>query len=159
MFYGIHLKGISQVVLISVVCNMYFTITFCNYCHISPHLATMYDNYSDVIISAMTSQITSVSTVCSIVCSDADKKNIKAPRHWPFSGESPDNRRIPLIKGQSRRKCFQDSGFRNFLFNMKYIIKFYRPLYVSISIKMMRHRLVDCQIKHKYSTSMFGDLH
>ena len=56
------------------------------------------------------------------------------------------------------------SGLRNFffyffLFNMKYIMKFYRPLYVSIKITMMPHRLVDCQNKHKYSTSMFGDLH
>ena len=53
----------------------------------------------------------------------------------------------------------QDSGLRNFLFNMKYIMKFYRQLDVSIKIIIMRHRLVDCQNKHKYSTSMFGDLH
>ena len=52
-----------------------------------------------------------------------------------------------------------DNGLRNFLFNMKYIMKFYRPLYVSIKITMRHHRLVDCQNKHKYSTSMFGDLH
>ena len=38
-------------------------------------------------------------------------------------------------------------------------MKFYSSLYVSIKITMMRHRLVDCQNKHKYSTSMFGDLH
>ena len=33
------------------------------------------------------SQITSLTIVYSIVYSDADKKNIKAPRHWPLCGE------------------------------------------------------------------------
>ena len=54
---------------------------------------------------------------------------------------------------------FKTQEFRIFLINMKYIMKCYRPLYVSIKITMMRHKLVDCQNKHKYSTSMFGDLH
>ena len=41
-------------------------------------------NYSVVIMTAMASQITGVSIVYSTVCSDADKKTIKAPRHWPL---------------------------------------------------------------------------
>ena len=40
-------------------------------------------HYSDVIMSAMASQITNVSIVCSTVCSGVDKKNTKAPRHCP----------------------------------------------------------------------------
>ena len=44
-------------------------------------------HYSDVIMSPMASQITGVSIVYSNVCSGADKKNIKAQRHWPLRGE------------------------------------------------------------------------
>ena len=43
-------------------------------------------NYSDVIMSAIASQITGVSIVCSTVGSGADQKNIKAPYHWPLCG-------------------------------------------------------------------------
>ena len=57
-------------------------------------------HYSDVIMSAMASQITGVSLVYSIVCSDAEQRKIKAPRHihrWPMN--SPH-------KGPVTRKCF-----------------------------------------------------
>ena len=54
--------------------------------------------YSDVIMSAMASQITSVSTVCSTVCSAED--------HWPLWGESTGHRWFPFTKGQLREKCF-----------------------------------------------------
>ena len=42
---------------------------------------------------------TGVSIVCSTVCSGADK-NIKAPRHWTFWGESTGDRWILFTKGQ-----------------------------------------------------------
>ena len=45
-------------------------------------------HYSDVIMGAMASQITSLTIVYSTIYSDADKKNIKAPRHWPLCGEN-----------------------------------------------------------------------
>ena len=61
--------------------------------------------YSDVIMGAMASQITSVSIVCSTVCSQI-KENIKTLRHWPLWGESTGHRWIPLTKGQWRGKCF-----------------------------------------------------
>ena len=51
---------------------------------------------------------------------------------------------IPLWIHQVRA---HDSAIFYSTFNMKYIMKFYRPLYVSIKITMMRHRLVDCQNK------------
>ena len=38
-------------------------------------------------MTKMASQITSLAVVYSTVYSDADKKNIKAPRHWPLCGE------------------------------------------------------------------------
>ena len=42
-------------------------------------------HYSDVIMGAIASQITSVTIVYSTVYSDAVKKKIKAPRLWPFN--------------------------------------------------------------------------
>ena len=57
-------------------------------------------HYNEVIINAMASQIIGFSIVCSAVCSGADKKKIKAPRHWPLLGESTGDRWIPLTKGQ-----------------------------------------------------------
>ena len=54
---------------------------------------------------AMASQITSLTSVCSIVYSGADQ-NIKAPRHWPLWGEFTGDRWIPRTKGQWRGKCF-----------------------------------------------------
>ena len=41
-------------------------------------------HYCVVIMNAMASQITGVSIVYSTVCADADPKNIKPPRYWPF---------------------------------------------------------------------------
>ena len=52
--------------------------------------------YSDVIMIAMASRITGVSTVCS----GADQKNIKAPRHWPSWGDFNGDRWIILTKGK-----------------------------------------------------------
>ena len=45
------------------------------------------DHYIDVIMTTMASQITSHTVVYWTVHSDADKKNMKAPRHWPLCGE------------------------------------------------------------------------
>ena len=64
------------------------------------------EHYSTVIMSTMTSLITSPTIVYSTVYSGADKKNIKAPRHWPLFGELTGDRWIPHTKGQWRGKCF-----------------------------------------------------
>ena len=48
-------------------------------------------------MSAMASQITGISVVCSTVGSDADKKSIKTPCHWPC-GEFTGDRWIPCTK-------------------------------------------------------------
>ena len=64
------------------------------------------DPYSDVMISAMASQITGVSILSSTVSSNANQWNTEASRHWSFWGESICHRWIPLTKGQSRWKYF-----------------------------------------------------
>ena len=44
-------------------------------------------HYSDVIMGAMASQITSLAIVSSSVYLAQSKENIKAPRQWPLCGE------------------------------------------------------------------------
>ena len=56
--------------------------------------------YTDVIMGAIASQITSLTIVYSTVYSDADQKNIKAQRHWPLCGEFTGDRWIPRTNGQ-----------------------------------------------------------
>ena len=51
-------------------------------------------------MSAMSSQITGVSIVCSTVFQAQIKGNINVPRQLPLWGESTGDRWIPLTKGQ-----------------------------------------------------------
>ena len=44
-------------------------------------------HYNDVRMTAMASQITSLTVVYSTVYSDADQRKHQAPRHWPLCGE------------------------------------------------------------------------
>ena len=53
-------------------------------------------------MSTMASQITSLTIVYSTIYSGADKKTIKAVRHWPLWGEFTGDRWIPQTKGQWR---------------------------------------------------------
>ena len=62
--------------------------------------SSFFKHYNGVIMSALASQITSLKIVYSTVCSGADKKNIKAPRHWPLWEEFTGDRLIPRTKGQ-----------------------------------------------------------
>ena len=62
-------------------------------------------HYSDVIMSAMASQITGVSFAQPFVPVQI-KENIKAPRHWPLWWESTGDQWIPLHKGPVARKMF-----------------------------------------------------
>ena len=73
----------------------------CTLYHFSKRTGTgSWKHYNDAIISAMTSQITSVSIVYSTVCSGIDQINIKAPCHWPLWGEFIGDRWIPHTKVQ-----------------------------------------------------------
>ena len=57
--------------------------------------------------------------VYSTVCSGTNKKNIKAPRHWPLWGKFTGDRWIPRTKGQWRRKCF------HFMTSSWHILQYY----------------------------------
>ena len=72
------------------------------------HMKNLFYIYhcNGVIKGAIASQITSLTIVYSSVYSDADKKNIKFPRHWPLCREFTGDRWIPRINGQLRGKCF-----------------------------------------------------
>ena len=59
-------------------------------------------HYSDVIMSAMPSQITGVSIVCSTICWGTDQRKHQRSSSLAFCND----RWIPLIKGQWRGKCF-----------------------------------------------------
>ena len=65
-----------------------------------------FGHYSDIIMSAMASQITSFMIVYSIVYSGEIKEDIKAPHHWPLWGEITVDWWIPRANGQWHGKCF-----------------------------------------------------
>ena len=65
-------------------------------------------------MTAMASQITSLTIVYSTVCSGEDQRNIKDLCHWPLWGEFTVDRWIPRTKGQSRGNCsiwWRDHGW------------------------------------------------
>ena len=67
-----------------------------------PYYATgRFSHYNDVIMSAMASEITSLTIVYSTVYSGADQRNIKAPRHWPLCGDFTGGRWIPVQKASN----------------------------------------------------------
>ena len=63
-------------------------------------------HYNDVIMGAITSQITSLTIFTQLFIQTQIKENIKAPRHWPLCGEFTGDRWIPRTNGQLRGKCF-----------------------------------------------------
>ena len=65
-------------------------------------LASLALHYSDVIMSAIASQITGVSIVCSTVVEEQIKVNIKTPRQWPLLEESVGDRWISVTKGSGK---------------------------------------------------------
>ena len=65
----------------------------------------MLQHYSDVIVSAMASQIAGVSIVYSLVCSGANQRKHQSSASLAFVGNSPVTGEFPL-KGHLRGKCF-----------------------------------------------------
>ena len=57
-------------------------------------------HHSDVIMTTIASQITSLMIVTQFFIQTQIKENIKAPRHWPLCGEFTGDRWIPRTKGQ-----------------------------------------------------------
>ena len=62
--------------------------------------------YNDAIMSAVASQINSLTIVYSTCYSGADQRKHQAPRHWPLCGEFTGDRWITCTKGQQHGKCF-----------------------------------------------------
>ena len=60
-------------------------------------------HYTDVIMSAMASQITSLTTVYSNVHSGADQRKHQTPRHWPLCGNSPVTGEFPAQKASNAK--------------------------------------------------------
>ena len=71
---------------------------FCSYMHF-PH-------YTDVIMTTMASQITSLTIVYSTVYSDADQRKHQSSASLAFVWGIHRDRWIPCTKGQLRGKCF-----------------------------------------------------
>ena len=69
-------------------------------------LTQSWPRYNHIIMSAMPSQITSLTIVYSIISQVQIKENIKAPLHWPLCGEFISDQWIPRTKGQLHGKCF-----------------------------------------------------
>ena len=70
------------------------TVRCCDICKQSDD-----QHHSDVIMSTMVSQTTSLTIVYSTIYSGADQRN-RVPRHWPLCGEFTGHRWIPRTKGQ-----------------------------------------------------------
>ena len=84
-----------------------------HWCHI---------HYTDVIMTTMVSQITSLTVVYSTVYSAQIKENIEAPRHWPLRGDFTGTGEK---KGQLCGKCFHlmsSSCEWSMLFQLRYSI-------------------------------------
>ena len=64
------------------------------------------NHYSEVIMTTMASQITSLAVVYSTVCSDADQRTHQSSASLAFVWGSHRDRWIPRTKGQLRGKCF-----------------------------------------------------
>ena len=107
LFYGFmfHYWLIYLVILYHIWYNVYINVQYTRYVTTcSVRVPILSKNL--MLFSQWQSQITSLTSVYSTVYSDADKKNIKAPRHWPLCGEFTGDRWIPRTNGQKRRKCF-----------------------------------------------------
>ena len=91
------------------------------------------NHYSDVIMNAIASQITSVSIVYSIVCSAAHQRKHQRSTTLAYVRESNGHRWIPLTKCQQRGKCFHLmlSSYKDVMYGkLKYnLSQFYHPIF------------------------------
>ena len=131
------------------VCNIviYLTAMICYRLH----------HYNDVIMCAMASQITSFTIIYSTVYAGADKKNIKAPRHWPLCEEFTGDRWIPRTKGQWHRKCFHlmtSSWFGLFLVLIFVVVKEGSTLINNYKISLIRMMYTQCEVSGLYIVYM-----
>ena len=103
MFCYFHLRVISQYLLINSTWDIRLEIT------VSKLLPRANENwhYSDVIMTTMEFQITSLTIVNSTVYSGADQRyNIKAPRDWPLWGEFAITGEFPAQRASNAENVF-----------------------------------------------------
>ena len=92
-----------------VMQNGYTNNTACSACVSSVSTAdsgTSTQHYTDVIMTTMASQITSLTVVYSTVYSDADQRKHQSSASLAFVWGIHRDRWIPRTKGQLRGKCF-----------------------------------------------------
>ena len=77
----------------------------CTWCRPSTGMCR-YTHYTDVIMGAIASQITSLTVVYSTVYSDADQRKHQSSASLAFVWGIHRDRWIPRTKGQLRGKCF-----------------------------------------------------
>ena len=82
-----------------------------------------FNHYSDVVMSTMASQITSLVILFSTVYSDANQRKIKALCYWLLWGDFTGDRWIPHTKGQLRGICFHlmMSAWERSFINMRHV--------------------------------------
>ena len=103
MYCGIHLKANSHKMLKLSIIDMSLKIR--NYglqLHLpgANELRTLTHHYSDVIMSAMTSQITSISIVCSTICSGTNQRQHHSSASLAFV-------MVPTGSDESKLRTFQ----------------------------------------------------
>ena len=87
-------------------------------------------HYNDVTMSLMASQITSLTVVYSIVCSDADQRKHQSSASLAFVWGIHRDRWIPRTNGQLRGKCFHlmTSSWKYFLRHWPFVWGIHRSL-------------------------------
>ena len=91
----------ESLITINIVCNVTVTKLIVVYIRRFDVLCLMIttEHYTDVIMGAIASQITSLTIVYSLIQTQI-KENITAPRHWPLCGVFTGDRWIPRTNGQ-----------------------------------------------------------
>ena len=104
------------------------------------HIRTTF-HYSDVIMGAKTSQITSLTIVYSTVYSGADQRNIKVPCHWPLCGTSPATSEFPAQMTNYAENV--SIGWRHHVCNKHHAnrSKMWFTLIISWLYSLINHRL------------------
>ena len=97
------LVQVMKIKKLNVSCWVYFLVSHTHLNHTLLGLSSRRpsfkpNHYNDVIMGAMSSQITDVSLFVQLFVHAQINENIKVPHHWPLRGKSTGNRWIPLRK-------------------------------------------------------------
>ena len=104
-------------IYIYMLLDIFSDIIFCRWCQVSASEVTIINvlldcfsditfHYTDVIMTTMVSQITSLKVVYSTVYSDVDQRKHQSSASLAFVWGIHRDRWLPHTKGQLRGKCF-----------------------------------------------------